>query len=68
VNILSQHAIQGDLGDLEQSMCQWMAYSLMVPMGISHEFLFDILARLIAQFEVSQGDSARILKVSHLFS
>ncbi|TMS36236.1 hypothetical protein L596_003449 [Steinernema carpocapsae] len=48
--ILHQHAIQGDLTELHQFMCQWLAYSAMINIGISFSFLYDILSRLISKW------------------
>uniref|UniRef100_A0A914DYX8 C2 domain-containing protein n=1 Tax=Acrobeloides nanus TaxID=290746 RepID=A0A914DYX8_9BILA len=46
--ILHQHAIQGDLTELHQAMCHWLAYSAMLNIGISYAFLYDILTKLIS--------------------
>ncbi|KAI6176733.1 Protein unc-13-like protein D [Aphelenchoides bicaudatus] len=49
--ILHQHAIQGDLTDLHQNMCQWLAFSAMINIGISYAFLCEILSKLIAKWQ-----------------
>lgn len=46
--ILHQHAIQGDLTEVHQNMCQWLAYSAMTNIGISFGFLHNILSKLIS--------------------
>uniref|UniRef100_A0A7E4ZTK6 C2 domain-containing protein n=1 Tax=Panagrellus redivivus TaxID=6233 RepID=A0A7E4ZTK6_PANRE len=61
LTILHQHAIQGDLTELHQIMCQWLAYSAMINIGISFAFLHDILKKLIdkwapLQLEKSEDD------------
>lgn len=48
--ILHQHSIQGDLTNVNQSMCQWLAYSAMINIGISYAFLYDVLAKLIGNW------------------
>uniref|UniRef100_A0A915DV92 Uncharacterized protein n=1 Tax=Ditylenchus dipsaci TaxID=166011 RepID=A0A915DV92_9BILA len=50
VTILHQHAIQGDLTELHQAMCQWLAYHVMINIGISYTFLYDILSNLISKW------------------
>ncbi|KAI1705747.1 c2 domain-containing protein [Ditylenchus destructor] len=50
VTILHQHAIQGDLTELHQAMCQWLAYNAMINIGISYAFLYDILSNLISKW------------------
>uniref|UniRef100_A0AC35U571 C2 domain-containing protein n=1 Tax=Rhabditophanes sp. KR3021 TaxID=114890 RepID=A0AC35U571_9BILA len=45
--ILHQHAIQGDLTAVHQGMCQWLAYSAMIDIGISFNLLYEIIDNLI---------------------
>ncbi|VDK43292.1 unnamed protein product [Anisakis simplex] len=49
--ILHQHAIQGDLTELHQALCSWLAYVSMLNIGISYAFLFDVLSDLIMKWE-----------------
>uniref|UniRef100_A0A183C2I1 C2 domain-containing protein n=1 Tax=Globodera pallida TaxID=36090 RepID=A0A183C2I1_GLOPA len=52
--ILHQHAIQSDLTELHQLVCQWLAYLQMIEMGISFELLLSdeeyVLADSLLQF------------------
>uniref|UniRef100_A0A915C336 BAI1-associated protein 3 n=1 Tax=Parascaris univalens TaxID=6257 RepID=A0A915C336_PARUN len=48
--ILHQHAIQGDLTELHQALCSWLAYSSLLNIGISYSFLFDVLSDLISKW------------------
>ncbi|KAI6214820.1 Protein unc-13-like protein D [Aphelenchoides besseyi] len=48
--ILHQHAVQGDLTEVHQNMCQWLAYSAMTNISISYAFLYEILQNLIAKW------------------
>uniref|UniRef100_A0A0N4Z372 C2 domain-containing protein n=1 Tax=Parastrongyloides trichosuri TaxID=131310 RepID=A0A0N4Z372_PARTI len=45
--ILYQHAIQGDLTPTHQAMCQWLAYSAMIDIGINFNLLYGIAEKLI---------------------
>ncbi|CAD5215790.1 unnamed protein product [Bursaphelenchus okinawaensis] len=48
--ILHQHAVQGDLSEVHQAMCQWLAYSAMINIGLSYGFLYEILRNLISKW------------------
>jgi len=56
--ILHQHAIQGDLTEIHQVMCQWLAYSAMINIGISFTFLLEILNKLIGKWIPLQLDKS----------
>jgi BAI1-associated protein 3 len=58
LTILHQHAIQGDLTKLHQIMCQWLAYSAMINIGISFTFLNEILNKLISKWVPLQLDKS----------
>ncbi|VDN03420.1 unnamed protein product [Thelazia callipaeda] len=50
-SILHQHAIQGDLIELHEALCYWLAYSAMLHIGLSYTLLTTVLSRLIAKWE-----------------
>ncbi|KAL3076442.1 hypothetical protein niasHT_039931 [Heterodera trifolii] len=54
--ILHQHAIQSDLTELHQLVCQWLAYLQMIEMGISFELLFNVFEQLCAKWKPMELD------------
>ncbi|KAL7071546.1 hypothetical protein ACQ4LE_009626, partial [Meloidogyne hapla] len=54
--ILHQHAIQSDLTELHQLMCQWLAYIQMIGMGISFELIYETFSRLISKWKPMELD------------
>lgn len=48
VTILHQHAIQGDVTDVQQAMCRWRAYSAK---HREHSFDWGLLLRLLEDLD-----------------